>query len=145
MGFPRRDPLKIVNLFNYNHKEERKLKTRFAKILSIALVLIMALSVLPHAALARVTDGNGTTVLSGWFDRWWDRFFPRPDPTPSYPAQTMSYDAAGGVSVYVDAPAGALPANTSLDVAQIISGLSLSTYWNLVRKYRYINCKKVRS
>lgn len=95
------------------------MKTRFAKILSIALVLIMALSVLPHAALARVTDGNGTTVLSGWFDRWWDRFFPRPDPTPSYPAQTMSYDAASGVSVYVDAPAGALPANTSLDVAQI--------------------------
>lgn len=118
-GFSRRDPLKIVNLFNYYHKEERKLKTRFAKILSIALVLIMALSVLPHAALARVTDGNGTTVLSGWFDRWWDRFFPRPDPTPSYPAQTMSYDAASGVSVYVDAPAGALPANTSLDVAQI--------------------------
>ncbi|MBR4266525.1 MAG: bile acid:sodium symporter family protein [Bacteroidales bacterium] len=30
-------------------------------------------------------------------------------------------------------------------VWHIISGLSLSTYWNLVRKYRYINYKKVRS
>gem|GEM_PF-5879374 len=95
------------------------MKTRLAKILSIVLVLFMALSVLPQAALARVVDDNGTTVLSSWFDRWWDIFFPRPDPKPSYPAQTMSYDSHGGTSVYVDAPEGALPADTALDVALI--------------------------
>ena len=119
MSIQAADPNESKIFSIYYHKEERTLKTRLAKILSIVLVLFMALSVLPQAALARVIDDNGTTVLSSWFDRWWDIFFPRPDPKPSYPAQTMSYDSHNGTSVYVDAPEGALPANTALDVAPI--------------------------
>ena len=95
------------------------MKTRFAKLLSIVLALMMLFSVLPTAVLAKTVDDNGATVLSSWFDRWWDFFFPRPKPQPAYPPQTLSYDSQSGTHVYVDAPQGALPANTSLDVVDI--------------------------
>ncbi len=101
------------------------MKKRFAKILSLALALIMVLSVLPTAALAQTSGTRRASVLTDWADWIIGWIIPRPKPRPTYPAQTLSFEGRGGTLVSVDAPAGALPANTSLEINDTINATVL--------------------
>ncbi|MCR5808663.1 MAG: choice-of-anchor J domain-containing protein [Clostridiales bacterium] len=78
---------------------------RFAKVLSLALALMMILSVVPATVLAK-----GFTAVSTLGGKLIQRTAPE-----TYPEQTLTQEA-GGVSVTVESPEGALPKGTSMSV-----------------------------
>lgn len=83
------------------------MKKRSVKVLSLVLALIMMLSLCPLEAFA---TGNEW----GW-GNWWDQA-----EGPEMPAQQLkATDSATGVSVTVDAPEGALPQGTELNVKAV--------------------------
>ncbi len=85
------------------------MKKRSVKILSLVLALVMMLSLFPLQAFAAGTEGSQW----GWGD-WWSHS------GPEMPAQQLkATDSATGVSVTVDAPEGALPEGTELNVKAV--------------------------
>ncbi|MBQ5487559.1 MAG: InlB B-repeat-containing protein, partial [Clostridia bacterium] len=96
------------------------MKQRFAKIIALALAVIMIVTAFPVSAYTGAQDSanaNDSKAAKDFLD--WiagsiaDQF------KPIYPAQSMDHNVLGGTSVHVDAPRGALPADTELDVVTI--------------------------
>ena len=96
------------------------MKQRFAKFIALALAVIMIVTAFPVSAYTGAqnpANGNDRRAAKDFLD--WiakpiaDQF------KPTYPAQSMEDNVLGGTSVHVDAPRGALPADTELDVVTI--------------------------
>lgn len=96
------------------------MKQRFAKFIALALAVIMIVTAFPVSAYTGAqnpADGNDRRAAKDFLD--WisgsiaDQF------KPTYPAQSMENNVLGGTCVHVDAPRGALPADTELDVVSI--------------------------
>lgn len=95
------------------------MKQRFAKIIALALAVIMIVTAFPVSAYtgaqdpANANDSKAAKDFLDWISKPIDQF------KPNNPAQTMDYNVLGGPCVHVDAPRGALPADTELDVVSI--------------------------
>lgn len=104
---------------NFSTRRKNILKQRFAKIIALALAVIMIVTAFPVSAYtgaqdpANANDSKAAKDFLDWISRPIDQF------KPNNPAQTMDYNVLGGTCVHVDAPRGALPADTELDVVSI--------------------------
>ena len=95
------------------------MKKSIAKVLSIVLVLVMVVSAMPVSAMSGISDGSGRGIRDWWRDlwKWWVK--PTPIEVIDYPAQQLEAELAGGVTVTVEAPKGALPAKTRMSAVSI--------------------------
>ncbi|MBR5714579.1 MAG: InlB B-repeat-containing protein, partial [Clostridia bacterium] len=99
------------------------MKTRFKKLLSFALVLIMVITALPVSAMAeygtevaKSVPGIMDKVWEGWRDQWLGQLAGR---ISGRPAQKMQAEAVDGAYVKIDAPNLALPAGTEVRVVKL--------------------------
>ncbi|MBO4306216.1 MAG: InlB B-repeat-containing protein, partial [Clostridia bacterium] len=99
------------------------MKTRFKKLLSFALVLIMVITALPVSAMAeygtevaKSVPGIMDKVWEGWRDQWLGQLAGR---ISGRPAQKMQAEAVDGAFVKIDAPNLALPAGTEVRVVKL--------------------------
>ena len=106
-------------------KEDRTLKKRFAKFLALALVLVMVLSAIPFSAIAQgfVNDGNETTAIGDLWSKLRgglnDFFRPRPTTPPTTDGRSFTGVTESGLTVNVDAPAGAFMNGTTMTVREV--------------------------
>lgn len=103
---------------------------RFAKIISLMLVLVMVLGVVPGSVFAGPQYNDGTNGFGDLIRNWWEiivRPLPWYKPTPNYPAQSFGGDDLGGLVVNVEAPAGALPEGTEMYVERVYNTTNIQT------------------
>ncbi len=103
---------------------------RFAKIISLMLVLVMVLGVVPGSVFAGPQYNDGTNGFGDLIRNWWEiivRPLPWYKPTPNYPAQSFGGDDLGGLYVNVEAPAGALPEGTEMYVERVYNTTNIQT------------------
>lgn len=103
---------------------------RFAKIISLMLVLVMVLGVVPGSVFAGPQYNDGTNGFGDLIRNWWEiivRPLPWYKPTPNYPAQSFGGDDLGGLVVNVEAPAGALPEGTEMYVERVYNTANIQT------------------